>query len=587
MKKQGNRIFLFFLALLMIIGLAGKATSVSAETGSSTPVIETADDTSDDTETQAFTQTEENIQTVAEPTSKCYISSARIKEKVDGTGPFDSDDDDGDDSNAKNDIVRSFDSIYYTLEYVTAINTDDPIDRTNLMIEVTLPVDKAVAHFNMDAMKWMQNPQQTEENGVQKLTGYRVLDKGMIPGVGTLSVGIDVKGAANGAEIKPEIKLSLEGNSTEESQTVTDSTTVSATPRYNVVLLKNSMCNAYRYFDLSNGTMSRNNTGDLIKGRLLGYEIGLQLYNTSITKDLKGIELPQGDITFDIKTTQTFNNIDMKDNPLNSTYLWDYSENRSTTETGYLNRTMKLKEDSWIKSAFPWGMPGNEGGGSQKCYNGGNISIIEDSNQKYIYHVKIKNYKFDTEEWEFPEDGLNNTPRKQFTNNIGFFSVDYIQFLVTFSNDVDEIKNNKFTAEVNNFSATSISGKLTNNEQNKNDNASSFIVYSYPIGNISTAHHILTEQGNGKATPAGSPNAAAYLGETLILNTEGEYNGDGYIKKFHHLQKFDSNIFDVQSSSISIYNMALSSFTYKQILYAAKPDKTGWKDNGEMMLASG
>lgn len=116
MKKQGNRIFLFFLALLMIIGLAGKATSVSAETDSSTPVTETADDTSDDTETQAFTQTEENVQTVAEPTSKCYVSSARIKEKVDGTEPFDSDDDAGDDSNAKNDIVRSFDSIYYTLE---------------------------------------------------------------------------------------------------------------------------------------------------------------------------------------------------------------------------------------------------------------------------------------------------------------------------------------------------------------------------------------------------------------------------------------------------------------------------------------
>lgn len=78
MKKQGNRIFLFFLALLMIIGLAGKATSVSAETDSSTPATETADDSSDDMETQAFTQTEENIKTVAEPTSKCYVSEEAI-----------------------------------------------------------------------------------------------------------------------------------------------------------------------------------------------------------------------------------------------------------------------------------------------------------------------------------------------------------------------------------------------------------------------------------------------------------------------------------------------------------------------------
>lgn len=96
MKRQGNRIFLFFLALLMITGLSGTTMAVSAENenDSSTPVTETADDTSDNTETQSFTQAEENIQTVAEPTSKCYISSARIKEKVDGAKPFDNDDDD-------------------------------------------------------------------------------------------------------------------------------------------------------------------------------------------------------------------------------------------------------------------------------------------------------------------------------------------------------------------------------------------------------------------------------------------------------------------------------------------------------------
>ena len=150
MKRLGDRIFIFFLVLLMIIGLSGMTRSVSAENenGSSTPVTETEDATSSDTGKQGLTYPEQDIKTAAEPTGKCYVSSARIKEKVDGTEPFDSDDDAGNDSNAKNDIVRSFDSIYYTLECVTAINTDDPIDKTNLMIEVTLPVDKSVAHFN-------------------------------------------------------------------------------------------------------------------------------------------------------------------------------------------------------------------------------------------------------------------------------------------------------------------------------------------------------------------------------------------------------------------------------------------------------
>ena len=581
MKKQGNRIFLFFLALLMIIGLAGKATSVSAETDSSTPVTETADDTSDDTETQAFTQTEENVQTVAEPTSKCYVSSARIKEKVDGTEPFDGDNVAGDDSNAKNDIVRSFDSIYYTLEYVTAINTDDPIDRTNLMIEVTLPVDKSVAHFNMDAMKWMQNPQQTEENGVQKLTGYRVLDKGMIPGAGTLSVGIDVKGAANGAEIKPEIKLYLDGNSDEESRTVTDATIVSAAPRYNIVLMRNANCNEYHFYDLNSGTISRTNNGTT-KGRLLGYAIGLQLYNTSVDKKLKGIEIPQGDITFDITTKHTINGIDMKDDPLYQTYLWDYDENEDLNDKGYLNRMMKLPEDDYIKSHFPWSIPGNSGGGEQSCYDGGNVSIVEDESQKNLYHVAVKNYKFNTETWQFPKKGLHVPERKIFSDNIGFFAVDYLQYLLTFPDTVDEMKNIIFNVSISNFSATSISGVATNTEQLANDNSTTVLANSYPTGYIDTRHLFYNSTGSFKAVPWSKENSSAYTGETFRIVSEGRYNGDGFIKKFHLLQKYESGAFDTQSSGLVIANTVLSKTSYTQLLYAAKPDKTGWKDNEEM-----
>lgn len=453
MKKQGNRIFLFFLALLMIIGLAGKTTSVSAETDSSTPVTETADDTSDDTETQASTQTEENIQTVAEPTSKCYVSSARIKEKVDGTEPFDSDDDAGNDSNAANDIVRSFDSIYYTIEYVTAINTDEPIGKTKLMIEATLPVDKSVAHFNMDAMKWMQNPQQTEENGVQKLTGYRVLDKGMIPGAGTLSVGIDVKGAANGAEIKPEIKLYLDGNSDEESRTVTNSTIVSAAPRYNVVLKRNWQCDEYGYYDLTDGNMSQtsDNISSEIKGRLLGYGIGLQLLNTSAEKKLKGIEIPQEDISFDISTSHTANGQNMFDDSDYQTYLWNYAENMDTNNKGYLNRMMRFIDTDPIKSYYSWGLPGNSGGGKQSCYDGGNVNIVEDEIQKHLYHVTIKNYKFNTETWQFPEDGLNDAPEKKFTDYEGFFATDYVQFLVTFPDYTENVTNIVFKVNIKNL----------------------------------------------------------------------------------------------------------------------------------------
>ena len=583
MKRQGNRIFLFFFALLMIIGLAEKATSVSAETDSSTPVTETADDTSDDTETQSFTQAEENIQTVTEPTSKCYISSARIKEKVDGTEPFDNDDDAGDDSNAKNDIVRSFDSIYYTLEYVTATSTDDSIDRTNLMIEVTLPVDKSVAHFNMDAMKWMQNPQQTEENGVQKLTGYRVLDKGTIPGVGTLSVGIDVKGAQNGAEIKPEIKLYLDGNSDEESRIITDSTIVSAAPKYNIVLKKNWQCNELAYFNLENGTMNRKKENNTIKGRLFGYGIGLQLLNTSADKKLKGIEIPQGEITFDITTSYTLYGNGVADTSAYQTYLWDYSENRSTTKKGYLGRMMKKSDDAWIKSAMPWDMPGNEGSGKQNCYNGGRIKITADENINYLYHVSLKDYEFDVDNWQFPDDGLLNTPQKKYSDNEGYFAIDYIQYLISFPDDITIASNLGFTLKINNFKAISKSGVIKKKEEVDHDNIINDGVSVEPSGKVATRNYFAEAWYiSNKSTTWSTHNGSAQLGDIICIHSEGRYSGDGYIKKYHQLQKFDDKIFKIDSAFIKLENESGSTINHQQILYAAKIDKTGWLNNAEM-----
>lgn len=69
----------------------------------------------------------------------CNISACKIKEINDGTIPFDENDNKGNDSSDKNGIVRSFDTINYTINYTTDIKDSyvQDIDSANLMIDFT------------------------------------------------------------------------------------------------------------------------------------------------------------------------------------------------------------------------------------------------------------------------------------------------------------------------------------------------------------------------------------------------------------------------------------------------------------------
>ena len=64
--------------------------------------------------------------------NESYVSAINIKETVDGLAPFDSNNA-GNDVNASNGIVRSFDNVNYTLEYVTALKVTQPITDAYLM----------------------------------------------------------------------------------------------------------------------------------------------------------------------------------------------------------------------------------------------------------------------------------------------------------------------------------------------------------------------------------------------------------------------------------------------------------------------
>ena len=360
---------------------------------------------------------------------KCYVTSAIVKDKIDGLTPFDANDDPGNDSDASNDIVRSFDNINYTLEYVTAIKGNETVDKTKLMVEFRLPFGKDVVRFDMSTMQWMKGPVlATETDGSQVLTGYRLLQNTdgavMVPGAGTLSVGISVKAADNGTVITPSFELWMEGNADSEHLTATStgrslSTIVSSFPKVDVRIQRNSYMAKLAQFDFDTGQEAVGDTG--VFGRMFGYGIFLELRGDNASKGMRGVALPTGPIEFDVLLREDA--VAVNPNSLQSDeyspMFWDYSEHAANTTLGHNGRNMFWDYNGLTRHATHCG-PYNRGNNYQSCYNGGNWSITE--NADGTLHVTVSNYLFDTDNWSFPTNAVSSTSKVYDPAYRGHFS---------------------------------------------------------------------------------------------------------------------------------------------------------------------
>lgn len=280
-------------------------------------------------------------------TNLCYVLAYDINKVIDGTAPFDSDDTAGNDSSNENGIVRSFDTINYTLKYTTAIKDAETqgIDSTNVMIDFLLPCSPVKAEFNTDTMTWLLDKQviYTYEDGStstsydmsknivsQRLTGRRLLVNSeagnTVPGTGTLAIGVNVNAAVTGDIISPEFTIWMEGNSEDEKKTLTASTVVSAAPKYDIVIRRNASANLLGYYNLDDRTARTDKEKDTDKyGRLQTYAIGIAVQNDSSQKGMKGVEYPDGSgITFDLRMSEVLNGQDVSNQESYKPLFWDY-----------------------------------------------------------------------------------------------------------------------------------------------------------------------------------------------------------------------------------------------------------------------
>lgn len=534
--------------------------------------------------------------------SQCFIQNARIDSVKDGTAPFDKNNEVGNDANSENSIVRSFDYINYNIEYTTGlVDITQTVDSANVRIEAVLNKSAKEAEFNVETLNWCSDRKITyfyedgststsydkNKNVVkQVLTGYRRLENNSqvnnIPGTGSLTLGVYVKASQNGSMIKPEVSLWIEGNSEDRYQKLDmPVTVVSAAPKYNVDLSRSGGMSCLGYYNTDTGTIVRSGDrpdGDSWhRGRLERYSLALQLYNDSAEKELKGIEFPQGDITYDLVMKSEVNGTDTTSSNDFAPVLWDYKMNERA-KYGTLERDMQ----PYGTVDYAWYGPLCNGLYAYDIYNAGKIQMEQDAAKGNVYHVTVRDYEFDYENLHFPiRYRWSNDGDVNYSANIGNFSCGDVEVLAQLPESVDRNSNVYLDVSVNNFKATSISDNPANKEVKEDDNRSRTNVNLAPYGLIDKYQRYLDLNRHYLSSDYRKGDNVAYKGNDIYVESFIDGNGEKSWSAFNLLQKIDDEAIDITGKYSITYNNTIDNGTLN-VLFGAKKDKTGWTDDQEM-----
>ena len=331
----------------------------------------------------------------SEAADEAYISKLAIISKngtvwgegiETGTPKFDENDERGNDSSKSNDRVRSYDSITYNVATEIQSRNNKTFAEGRVGYKVTVDDDDEI-QLGISSMGWVEDLETKKENGKKIYTFYRNLpttNGAAIPGGCTVPIVLEVGGKGEGDIVQPTIESWVEGYK-ETVQIVPDEVKVTSVPKYNIQLVKGT-CSQRGTFDFSTATYNKD------KNKVEGYEavygIVLQLRNDDYDKGIKGVELPKGDITFDVDFNSTFF-------PTGGTL-----QNITETYTPLLFSTDENKNDALsVKN-----IPASNDAGDTGCYNSGIWSAVQNGSK---ISFTVKDYKIDMS--QFPKHDLANS----------------------------------------------------------------------------------------------------------------------------------------------------------------------------------
>lgn len=532
------------------------------------------------------------------------ISSIRRVKRITGTMPFDENDTAGNDSSADNNIVRSFDQISYEFELTMAMKETSSVIKTyggKIYAQAEIPTETA-AVWQQDAFQWMEDCQISKDG--KKIIGYYKIDDTIqsAPGSQTLSFVIDTNACANNMKLEPRFTFYLEGNEAQEYQSYNDDPImVSAAPRYNLQLEWDRGTSAYKGIEVEL---------DGERNKLYTVGFGFQLYGESAEKGLKGMEIPNGDLTFEVDVSLvrkaheddsegknvTEGNVQFLTAKPNTKGIWE----EDLTEPLYKELLNEIGDYSKYSTHLPLSS-GNKvfasDNRSQQIYHNGEISVQQNHN---TVQVRIADYAIDG---VFPYRWASSAKEEEhnFTDQIGYISAGNLFYAVALNDETFGAENSNcyLTFEAKNMSVKSISGVECWEDQNDSDQKLSTMHVEYNDGKMATGNYSYTvklddktvsgtrlqstfENGDGRTMK--ESNIA--LVTEVALDASNSLNYAGY--SINLLCKFDDECYEPilyqDGSEYALFDK-WNNYTDEikfNVLYAGKMDKTGWNSEEEM-----
>ncbi len=415
----------------------------------------------------------ESVWNPMEP-DEAYVNEIKFTGIKTGSAPFDEKEGQGNDTTADDMIVRTFDTVTYNFSAnMKSWDASESYSQARVKLEFVLPLTESEAVFDQTAMAWMDQTEgykpvlSTEtrtidgvERECQVLTCYKWLlpsagNQSVVPGDFGENVTINVLAMSNGAEFAPIISAAMEGGAwdgpckdenhtidgqpaVEKKSVTAEPVKVTAAPKYNIHIEEASSYKDNFNFQGDEAWMNQygnvaanTDIAEPVPGRIMKLGITLQLYNDNEAKGLKGIELPAGDITFDLEVSSQYTiNKPAQDTDYNpkdvidtsSEYrplLWSYGENW-WREYGKQNTDGRVLYDSLACSPHApysaWYNPGKDD--TNCCYRSGTWNAVQDRGTGTI-HITVSGYEINPDQMPIINGDKSSG---SYGKNVGCFS---------------------------------------------------------------------------------------------------------------------------------------------------------------------
>jgi len=165
--------------------------------------------------------------------------------------------------------------------------------------------------------------------------------------------------------------------------------------------------------------------------------------------------------------------------------------------------------------------------------------------------------------------------------NIGCISAGQILVLSTFPDTVDTQKTLYQDVQIQNTDITSVSGQKCTDIVSSDNRARRGITL-YPTGWVTKYQRYCDRNNNVLATVYYAGDNISTLGSYVNIESFIHGKAEFSFSDFNLLQKFDDEALEIDDGTFTYWTSYVSNKHKIKILFAAKPDKTGWINDSEM-----